>query len=505
MAAPNEDLFQLIKALTPSEKRYFKLFAQRQGDDKHKLYVKVFDIIDGMTDTYDEQVVKKKLRSAKDAKQLPQIKVYLFDLVMKSMRLYRSNKDVANEVFDLIRDELFYTEKGLRDMRIKTIRKAKEIAYQYDLMYLLVALLRRERVYLLKFPDDDPFEHLLALHKEESWVFDRLNNETRLGEVFYGLFTQHIKDPTLKEEISLPNFEVNRQLVGQMQYSDQHTFLEKFYWLRVQALLGRVERRYDDVYVLTRQLVDLFKDYPQHRMNVMGNYMDALSNYLGAGHAIGNYNDYEETLSILEALETTTVKDKLSVDSSVLQYRMLWYMNSNQLDKSAELMEKFEAMHVTYGDILPSTFRVVIRFNLSVMLFFAGKFELSLEYCTQILDLKEHTKVEMQHGSRLLYLLLQLELNNLVYFDSAIRSQTRMMKQSGKYREFEQLFCSYLKKLIHTPTPQRKPILQEMFNTFIDMKARAKPREYILIEEVLAWCKARVDGLPLAQAASLKF
>ena len=87
MAVPNEDLFELIHALTPSEKRYFKLFAQRQGDDKHKLYVKVFDIIDAMTGAYDEQIIKKKLRSPKFVKQLPQIKVYLFDLIMKSMRL----------------------------------------------------------------------------------------------------------------------------------------------------------------------------------------------------------------------------------------------------------------------------------------------------------------------------------------------------------------------------------------------------------------------------------
>lgn len=503
MAVPNEDLFELIHALTPSEKRYFKLFAQRQGDDKHKLYVKLFDMIDAMTGAYDEQIIKKKLRSPKYIKQLPQMKVYLFDLIMKSMRLYRSDKDVANEVFDLIRDELFFTEKGLKELRIKTIHKAKEIAYQYDIMYLLVTLLRRERVYMLKFPDGDPFAHLEKIHKEEAWVFERLNNETLVGEVYYSLFTQHIKDPTLHEEITLPGFAENLKRVQAMPYADQHTFLEKFYWLRVQALLHRINRKYADVYEVTKQLIDLFKVYPQHRMNVMGNYMDALSNFLGAGHAINNYEAYEETLSILESLETSTVKDKLSVDTSVMQYRMLWYMNTNQLHRSIEIMERFQALQKEYAHLLSDTFVLSTQYNLAVMLFFAEEYDLSLNYCKEVIESKGQIKLELQHGGRLLYLLLQLELNNLVYFDSALRSNTRLMKQTGRYNEFEQTFCGFVKKLIQTPHKQRQPVLRNMYDTFQKMKANGKPREFVFIDETLYWSKARLNSIPLNEALAL--
>lgn len=500
MALPNEDLYQLIRVLTPSEKRYFKLFAQRQGDDRHKLYMQIFDLIDRMKDGYDEALLKKKLRSPAAIRQLPQIKPYLFDLIMKSMRLYRTEKDVVSEVFDLIQDELFYTEKGLREQRIKAIRRAKAIAYKYDLMYLLVALIRRERVYAMKFPDEDPFLHLAELHHEEASVFDRLTNETLLGEVFYGLHALHIKDPTLREEIALPAFHDNLRKVAEQTLDDQKTFLEKFYWLRVQALQSRVSRDYVSYYEFSRQLVNLFVDYPQHRMNVMGNYMDALSNHLGAGHFIGKYDDYEHILGLLSAIQPDAQKDRHTIDSSVFQYRMLWYMNTGQLQRTQEIIEGLARLEQEYGDILSDSARITYNFNIAVMLFFNEQFNESLRYLDAILNKNSPVKVELQHGARLLQLLVHYELHNVQYFDSVYRSSIRTMKQMEKYGDFEHLLCTYLRKLCNSAATDRKGLLQELFEQLLQLK-KSTDRRFILIDEVLSWCNARLNKKPLAQTA----
>jgi len=504
MALPNEDLYQLIRALTPSEKRYFKLFVQRQVEDRHTLYMQIFDLIDRMKDGYDEALLKKKLRSQAAIRQLPQIKPYLFDLIMKSMRLYRSEKDVVSEVFDLIQDELFYTEKGLREQRIKAIRRAKAIAYKYDLMYLLVALIRRERVYAMKFPDEDPFLHLAELHNEEAWVFDRLTNETLLGEVFYGLHALHIKDPTLREEIALPAFDQNLRKVAAQTLDDQKTFLEKFYWLRVQALQSKVSRDYVRYYAFSKQLIHLFIDYPQHRMNVMGNYMDALANHLGAGHVIGNYDDYPQILGLLSEIQPETLKDRHTVDTSIFHYRMLWYMNTGQLHRTTEIMEALTLLQETYGEMLSESSLINDQFNLAVMLFFNEQFNEALQYLDNVLVKRSPVKVEVQHAARLLQLLVHYELHNTQYFESVYRSHVRTMKQSGKYRDFEQLLCATLRKLCNAPVAERKPILQELFDSSLQLKRNSQQR-LSLIDEVLSWCTARTEGIPLSQTARMRW
>ena len=71
MNIPGDDLFLLIKSLNTSEKRYFKLFADRQGSGKYKSYLKVFDLIDDQEDIYDEQLLKKKLKVKSEIESLP--------------------------------------------------------------------------------------------------------------------------------------------------------------------------------------------------------------------------------------------------------------------------------------------------------------------------------------------------------------------------------------------------------------------------------------------------
>ena len=52
---PSTELFQLIKSLSKSEKRYFKLTSSLQSGDKN--YMKLFDAIE-LQDSYDEQEIK---------------------------------------------------------------------------------------------------------------------------------------------------------------------------------------------------------------------------------------------------------------------------------------------------------------------------------------------------------------------------------------------------------------------------------------------------------------
>ena len=49
-------LFELIKSLTKSEKRYFKLFSSRHTIGEENGYLKLFDFIDQM-DSYQEDLI----------------------------------------------------------------------------------------------------------------------------------------------------------------------------------------------------------------------------------------------------------------------------------------------------------------------------------------------------------------------------------------------------------------------------------------------------------------
>ncbi|MOA01242.1 hypothetical protein D3C78_1206350 [compost metagenome] len=51
----NEPVFELIKSMSKSEKRNFKLFATRLQGNQDAKFLALFDAIDGM-DTFDEDI-----------------------------------------------------------------------------------------------------------------------------------------------------------------------------------------------------------------------------------------------------------------------------------------------------------------------------------------------------------------------------------------------------------------------------------------------------------------
>ncbi|MCY7292727.1 MAG: hypothetical protein LH615_11170, partial [Ferruginibacter sp.] len=87
----NNALFLLIKSLKKSEKRNFKLFANRNSETDNLKTVKLFDALDKMEE-YDEYQLLKKNPSITKL-QLSNISANLYKQILDSLRLL---KDVDN-------------------------------------------------------------------------------------------------------------------------------------------------------------------------------------------------------------------------------------------------------------------------------------------------------------------------------------------------------------------------------------------------------------------------
>ena len=123
---PNDHLFQLIKSLTANEKRYFKLFAAKQGGEGKTNYEKLFDAYNELPDDapYDEEKLLLKLRPQKLGKYLSDEKQYLTEMLMKAMRLYTGEKKAEGRLAEMLQEVNFLIEKGLYEQCAKIADKA---------------------------------------------------------------------------------------------------------------------------------------------------------------------------------------------------------------------------------------------------------------------------------------------------------------------------------------------------------------------------------------------
>ena len=135
MPKPQTDyLVQLIKSMTKSEKRFFKVFVNRNNASEDTLFIQLFDVIDRMK-MYDEESILTKIPGIKKA-QLSNLKAHLYKQLLVSLRLLH-----RNQLADIdMRERLDYARvlysKGLYRQSLEILDKLKkkaEVRNQYTI------------------------------------------------------------------------------------------------------------------------------------------------------------------------------------------------------------------------------------------------------------------------------------------------------------------------------------------------------------------------------------
>ena len=160
--------FDLVKSLTPNEKRFFRL---QSGEDKNYLYV--FDALDSMKE-YDGDVLKKKLKNKKI--NVSYEKNYLGKQILKVLRNISSLDSPFLQTNSLMADvEILYSKRMLVAALQKTA-EAKQIALKFDYFGLYIELLSIEKRIQILSPEPDIEKFFARLEKEQADVLAMLNN-----------------------------------------------------------------------------------------------------------------------------------------------------------------------------------------------------------------------------------------------------------------------------------------------------------------------------------------
>src|SRR6478672_4695196 len=85
----SDQLFKLIKSLSASEKRSFKLFGAKSGGGGETNYIKIFDAIDAQEE-YDEEAILKKYKN----NNFSIVKNRLYENILKSLDLHHANSSI---------------------------------------------------------------------------------------------------------------------------------------------------------------------------------------------------------------------------------------------------------------------------------------------------------------------------------------------------------------------------------------------------------------------------
>ena len=124
-----DHLFLLIKSLTKSEKRQFKLFVGRLDINQDSKFLHLFNCLD-KAKTYDETAVLKNGIIKKQ--QLANVKAHLYKQVLISLKLNPSHQNVRLQIREQLDFASILYHKGLYKQSLRILDKSKEFAIKHE-------------------------------------------------------------------------------------------------------------------------------------------------------------------------------------------------------------------------------------------------------------------------------------------------------------------------------------------------------------------------------------
>jgi hypothetical protein len=176
-----DDLFALVKSLTPAEKRYFRLQAGIYSGDK--AYMKLFDLLD-QQNVFDEATLKQE-PGGSSASNFSVIKKYLFNKIIKSLKNYGAYRDSDSDLGDLIETYKILEYKGLVRISGCVLQHAKKKAYEEEAFLRLCYILVVELIRLAHFSSDPSKDLLQTLIEERRRALGIIQNYSIIGDHLY--------------------------------------------------------------------------------------------------------------------------------------------------------------------------------------------------------------------------------------------------------------------------------------------------------------------------------
>ncbi len=449
---PSTELFQLIKSLSKSEKRYFKLSSSLQSGEKN--YMKLFDEIESQGE-YDEAEIKKKFAKENFINHLPSEKNHLYNLILKSLRGFYSDKSAAAILQEQLRNIELLFNKALYKECSKIIKKSKKIAYDNEKFYFLLDLIDWEKTlieeeYLRGNFDKD----LNKLVKEESECVEKLRNlaeyqmlYSKINYVFRkGGYARNDEEQAIVDEIA--NYHL---IIGKNTALSTKAATACYY---IKGLCASTERNIDDSYVNFKKVIKIMEENPLIMKELPKRYVKAINNLM---FAYMDYGRWDECFAMIDKLKN--LKDKPGFESLDVQLKLFTFPHNAELLACINRADFGKAQNKVIPAILSgiefydgkinNEEVMLFYYNISRAYFGVEDYKSALKYINLVLnDSESGLREDVYAFARLVNLVIHYELGNYDLLDYTIKSTKRFVTKSQKNYKFETVFLKDFKKLI---------------------------------------------------------
>jgi len=499
MAKNNSDpLFRLIKSLSPSEKRYFKIFFGVDKSAEEANFIKLFNLIDKQDD-YDEQKIFEQEKSFKSS-QISNMKAHLYRQILQSINSYNPNNDIEIKIREVLNHTNILYNRALYEQCWKMLEKGRQLAESNDKQILLFEIIEFEKKLLTKLIRTDINEKVLDLVKESESQLKMLQSITTFQNLSIRLYSFYLQLGFIRNS---SDFEiVNRFLYSSLPAFNEEnlTFDEKNYLYNSLVGYYLFIHDIDRGYEYAKKWVELFDKNPEMIVPKVENYIKAIHNLMVAQSKLFKYHEFDEYSKIFDSiakLENLTLTD--SIKLQLFKYSSVHTINKffmtgqfsegkNVVPKIAESLEKYEHFLDTHTI-------TIFQYKFACMYFGSQDYSSAVLWLNKIINAKDVNLRSDIHGyARILNLICHWELQNMDLVDYYVKSTYRFLIKKSDYHLYQNYILKFLKKLSTILPNQLKDAFVELREKMLQLTENPYEKRAFIYFDIISWLESKIEN-----------
>ena len=494
-------LFVLIKSLSKSEKRQFKIFASRLETSSNTKFIELFTILD-KSEVYDEKAILKSGSIKKI--QLSNLKSYLYKQILVSIRLNIPNQNMRYQLREQIDFATILYNKGLYKQSLKILDKTKILALENDEKNMAYEIVEFEKLIESQYITrsiQGRADELVIQAKELNYSNTISSKLSNLSLQLYGIMlkTGYVKSD---DELQYIDNYFNKHIAKFDE--NKFGFREKYWFYNANLWRSFLVQDFLSCYKYAHKWVTLFYDNPT---------MISLNPvfYLKGNHYLleslfmlkykTNFKKY------LEKLEQTINDDKFPVNDNVSSLSFL-YLYNNKLNfhilegsfaESEYLIPEVLYKMKKHSDHLDEHHEMLFYYKIACIYFGNEKYNESLLYLDKIINNKNLSmREDLMCFSRLLYLIVHFELGNDYYLENQLKSTYKFLLKMNDLNEVQKEIIRFLKNLNSIYPGDLKKEFIKMKEHFIELEKNTYEKRAFLYLDIISWLESKIENKKIA-------
>lgn len=499
-------LFVLIKSLSTSEKRQFKLYVNRLGINVDAKFLLLFSELDKMKEYQEEVIIEKKISTKQ---QLSNLKAHLYKQILVSLRMNPSHQNNRIQLREQLDFANILYQKGLHKQALKILDKAKNTALELDEKPIASEIIDLEKVIESQFITRSIDGRADELIEQSTEISQQNQYATELSNLSLKLYSEMLthgyvkNDEDRKKVLQIFDSKIKKIKIGQL------NFTEKLWYYKAHVWKNQLLQDYKYTLKYAHNWVELFHQKPEMIISHPVWYIKGNTYLLKTLFLYGHVEKLEESFkNLLKTINSESFAQNDNLQSLIFLAQSNTLMNihfvKGEFFTGTKLIPEIELKMEKYRDKIDEHHYLILYLKMAALFFGSKKYKQCIAYAQKILNAKGNVQEDLIFHTRILILMAQYESGIDEDYDEFVKATQKFVQKMKHSEKIHFAIIEFFKNL-NGQLPEKQQKLFKEFEKQLDKFAESNYHTRTLFYiDIHGWVKSKVKNVDVIEIIKQK-